>query len=164
MPLVLLCWPTRSEADVGDMAVEAEPSRQYSVKMCCRETDDSNGAVSQNGVCHGSAYEAKVCNWIHPCGKKTAANDIHRGLLNVYGDQTVDFSTVRRWLVRFSSGDSDVKDRPRSGRPCAAVTPRNEERLDQQTRANWRITTRKLCTELNIGFSALETLEATYLL
>ena len=27
-------------------------------------------------------------------------------LLNVYGDQTVDVSTVRQWVVHFSSGDS----------------------------------------------------------
>jgi hypothetical protein len=40
-----------SEADVGgDMAVEVEPSRHYSVKFCCRATDDSRGAVRQNGV------------------------------------------------------------------------------------------------------------------
>ena len=31
----------------------------------------------------------------------------------------------------FSSGDSSVKDEPRSGWPCTAVTPRNEVRLDQ---------------------------------
>jgi len=55
--------------------------------------------------------------------EKIAPYDIHRCLLNVYGDQTVDVSTVRRWVVRFSSGDSDVKDKPRSGRPCTAVTP-----------------------------------------
>ena len=62
--------------------------------------------------------------------EKIAPNDIHRRLLNVYGDQTVDVITVRRWMARFSSGDSDVKDKPRSGWPCTAVTPRNEERLD----------------------------------
>jgi len=78
--------------------------------------------------------------------KKTAPNDIHRRLLNVYGDQTVDVSTVRRWVARFCSGDSDVKDKPRSGRPCTAVTPRNEERLDQLIRADRRITTRELGT------------------
>ena len=44
-PRVLLCWPTKSEADVGDMAVEVEPSRQYSIKFCCRVTDDNRGAV-----------------------------------------------------------------------------------------------------------------------
>jgi hypothetical protein len=70
----------------------------------------------------------------------------------------VDVSTVRRWVARFSSDDSHVKDKPRSGRSCTAVTPRNEERLDQLIRANRRITTRELCTELNIGFSALETM------
>jgi len=79
--------------------------------------------------------------------------------MNVYGDQTADVSTVRRWVARFSSGDSDVKDKPRSGRKCTAVTPRNEERLYQLIRANQRITARQLCTELNIGFSALKTLE-----
>jgi len=48
---------------------------------------------------------------------KNAPNDIHRHLLNVYGDQTVVVSTVRWWVSRFSSGDSDVQDKPRSGRP-----------------------------------------------
>jgi hypothetical protein len=40
---ILLCWPTTSEADVDDMAVEVEPSRQYSVKFGCRAPDDSRG-------------------------------------------------------------------------------------------------------------------------
>ena len=45
MPPILLCWPMTSEVDVGGMAVEVEPSRQYSVKFCCCATDDSRGAV-----------------------------------------------------------------------------------------------------------------------
>jgi len=45
MAPILLHWPTTSEADVGDMAVEVEPSRQYYVKFCCHATDDSRGAV-----------------------------------------------------------------------------------------------------------------------
>jgi len=45
MPPILLCWPTTSEVDVGDMAVEVEPSHQYSVIFCCHATDDSGGAV-----------------------------------------------------------------------------------------------------------------------
>ena len=70
MPPILLCWSTTSEADVDGMAVEVEPSRQYSVKFCCRATDDSRGAVRQNGVWHWSTFEAEVCNWIPPCGEK----------------------------------------------------------------------------------------------
>jgi hypothetical protein len=69
MPPILLCWPTTSKVDVGHMAVEVEPSRQYSVKFCCRATDGSRGAVWQNGIWNGGAHEAKVCTWIPPCGK-----------------------------------------------------------------------------------------------
>jgi len=29
MTPIILCWPTTSEADVGNVAVEVEPSRQY---------------------------------------------------------------------------------------------------------------------------------------
>ena len=53
-----------------------------------------------------------------------------------------------------------MKDKPRSGRPCTAVAPRNEECLNQLIRANRRIMTRELCTELNISFNALEMMVA----
>ena len=49
--------------------------------------------------------------------KKNAPSDIHWHLLNICGDQTVDLSTVRWWVVRFSSDDSDVKDKPCSAQP-----------------------------------------------
>ena len=45
MPPVLLCWPTMSEANVGGMAVGAEPLHQYFIAFCCCVTDDSRGAV-----------------------------------------------------------------------------------------------------------------------
>jgi len=83
-----------------------------------------------------------VIEFLH--AEKIAPNDIHQRLLNVYGDQTVDVSTVRRWAACFSSGESDVKDEPCSGRPCTAVTQQNEGRLDQLIRTNQRITTREL--------------------
>jgi len=38
--------------------------------------------------------------------EKTAPMDIHQHLPNVSGDQRVDMSTVRCWVVHFSSGDS----------------------------------------------------------
>ena len=33
--------------------------------------------------------------------------DIHGHLLNICRDQTVDVSTVKQWVVYFSSGNSD---------------------------------------------------------
>jgi len=44
--------------------------------------------------------------------EKMAPSDIHQCLTDVSGDQPVDVSTVRRWMVPFSNGDSDVKDKP----------------------------------------------------
>jgi len=45
-----------------------------------------------------------VIGFLHE--EKMAPSDIYQRLLNVYGDQTADVSTVRQWMVRFSSGDS----------------------------------------------------------
>ena len=72
VPPILLCWPTVSEVDIGVMAVEVEPSRQYSVPCCCYATDGSRGAMWQNSISHGSADEAKVWDWIPPYGKNCA--------------------------------------------------------------------------------------------
>jgi len=76
-------------------------------------------------------------------------------LADVSGGQTVNVSTVRR-MVRFGCGDSNVKDKPRSGQLCTAVTLQNEEHLYQLIHANQQIMTRELCRELNISFSVLE--------
>jgi hypothetical protein len=94
---ILLCWPMTSEADVGVIAVEVEHSRQYSDKFCCRAIDGRRGAVWQNGVWHGGAYESKGGNWIAPCWKNCTQSTTFIDVLNVYGDRTVDVSTV--WLV-----------------------------------------------------------------
>ena len=99
MPPILLCWPTTSEANAGGMAVHTESSHQYSITCRCHVTDGSRGVVWHNGAWHGSAYEAKVRHWIPPRGKM-APIDIHQHLLNIYGDQKVDESTVRDgWSV-----------------------------------------------------------------
>lgn len=42
---ILLYWPRKPEADTGGMAVEVEPSHQYSMTCYCRVTDGSRGAL-----------------------------------------------------------------------------------------------------------------------
>ena len=44
-PPIVLHWIMTSEAGVSGMAVEVEPSQQYSIKFCHRITDGSRGAV-----------------------------------------------------------------------------------------------------------------------
>lgn len=48
--------------------------------------------------------------------KKSAA-EAHRLLQEAYGEGYVDDSSVRGWFRRFKSGDFDVEDKERSGRP-----------------------------------------------
>jgi len=75
----------------------------------------------------------------------------------------VDVSTERLWVVRFSSGKSNMKDKPHSGWQCTAVTPPNEERLYQLIHVTQETTTVvwELRAGLNIIFNALETMVAT---
>ena len=40
--------------------------------------------------------------------EKIAPTDICQFLLNIYGDQTVNVSTVRQQVLCFNSGDSDI--------------------------------------------------------
>ena len=42
---ILLCWSMMSEVDVGDMAVEVEPSHQYPTPCGSHMTDGSRGAL-----------------------------------------------------------------------------------------------------------------------
>jgi len=62
---VWLCWLTTSEAD-GGMAAEVEQSHQYSITFCCCVTDGSRGTIWQNGIWHGSVYEAEAWNPVPP--------------------------------------------------------------------------------------------------
>jgi len=87
MPPMLLCWLLMSEVGVGGMAVEGEPSHQYPDAFCCCMTDGSRGAFWQNGVWHGSVYEAKVWNWTPLGGKICTYWHSSKFLLSVYGNQ-----------------------------------------------------------------------------
>ena len=50
-----------------------------------------------------------VTEFLH--AEKMATIDPHQ-MLNVYGDQTVDVSTVMQWVLHFSSGDSSRGSHP----------------------------------------------------
>ena len=78
------------------------------------------------------------------------------------------FTETKQWMLAQWGGGWRVsvlgqrqKDTPRSGQTRTAVTPWNEEHLNQLIHANWQITTRELCTELSIGFNVFETMVPT---
>ena len=78
-------------------------------------TDGSRGVVDKMASdmevhIQSNGVSLKSAMW-----KKMVPTDIHQCLLNVCGEQTVDVSTVRCWVVCFSSDNCD------SGSACASV-------------------------------------------
>jgi len=77
-----------SEADVSGMAVEVEPSHQYSIMFCCCVTAEGQSDRMVH-IKQGSGIE-----FLHV--EKMAPIDTYWCLLNIYGDQTMDVSTVKQ--------------------------------------------------------------------
>ena len=96
-----------SELGVGGMAVEVEPSHQYSVILLPCDRWQQRGSLTKWKRGWSKGVSLNSSTW-----KKVTAIDVHQCLLNVYGDHIVDVSTVRQWVVRFSTGDSDSGSPP----------------------------------------------------
>ena len=62
--------------------------------------------------------------------EKVIPVDIHKRLKNVYGDSTMNVSTVRHWAMHFKSRETDINDKSQSGLPATAVTPENQSWVD----------------------------------
>ena len=52
---------------------------------------------------------------------KDSNRNIHNDLVEVCGDQTLAYSTVRIWAQLFREGRDSIEDEPRTGRPKSAT-------------------------------------------
>ena len=50
-------------------------------------------------------------------------NESHSKFINVYGDSSPSFPTIKKWAAEFKCGRTGLKDDPRNGRPKSATTP-----------------------------------------
>ncbi|XP_055309127.1 centrosomal protein of 290 kDa-like [Sitodiplosis mosellana] len=78
--------------------------------------------------------------------KKTAA-EAHRMLSDTYGEQAPSERSCREWFHRFKSGDFDMKDKERSGRPEAIEDVDLQALLDEDPTQ----TQKELALQLNVG-------------
>ena len=136
MPPTLLYGPTVSEVDNSGMAVEVEPSRQYPI-ICCYHMTDGSWRGSLTKWCL-----TWKCLW----NKRVSLNSCMRNKLHPLTSidacwMFMETKQWTQWVVHFSSGDSDMKDKPHFGQLCTAVTPQNEEHLNQFICKNWHIGT-----------------------
>ena len=74
----------------------------------------------------------------------------------MYGDGVIDYSTVTRWVKRMNDeqkepAQSDLRDRPRSGRPSSVHSSANIDQADASIKENRRITIKELTELLKVS-------------
>ncbi|EZA49217.1 Histone-lysine N-methyltransferase SETMAR [Ooceraea biroi] len=76
----------------------------------------------------------------------------HKKLSDVYGEDALKLRQCQNWFTKFRSGDFNVKDAPRSGRPIEI----DDDKLKALIDSNRRLTTREIAENLNISKSSVE--------
>jgi hypothetical protein len=92
--------------------------------------DDSFSAVSKC-IKQRAVIEFLTREYETPTG-------IHRRLLTFFGEDTVDISTVRRWVIksRDSDGNLDLHNQSLSGRPVTATHDLNWQQFNELIEEN----------------------------
>jgi len=65
--------------------------------------------------------------------------EIHSKFLQVCGDSSPSFSTIKKWAAKFKCGRTSIEDDTREGRPKSATTPEISEQVHGMVLDDWRI-------------------------
>jgi transposase len=101
-------------------------------------------AYADVGFCQKAVIEFLITEGIAP-------KAISERLRTVYGDNALSYATVKRWVVHFNSGNKEITDKPRSGRPVSAATAENKAHVDALIRADRRITLQNIMEDIGIA-------------
>jgi len=78
----------------------------------------------------------------------------HRPLQAVYGENTVNRTTVNRWVIKFREcepGRDDIVDQPCSGRPVSVTDDKHQKQVDELTKHDHRITQKQTASRLGMS-------------
>ncbi|GBL83933.1 hypothetical protein AVEN_100826-1 [Araneus ventricosus] len=70
--------------------------------------------------------------------------EIHRQLVEIYGENVMTDGMVRKWVRQFNDGRTNVHDEARSGLP-SVVSDGLDAKVNERIRENSRFTIRMLC-------------------
>ena len=88
---------------------------------------------------------------------KTATETL-KMLRDVYGDFSMSRTRVFEWHKRFVEGRKDVKDDPKSGRPCTSTADTNIEKVRQLVRSDRRLTIRVIANKVGMNKETVRTI------
>ena len=80
--------------------------------------------------------------------------EIHRRLQAVYGENTVNRTTVNLWAIKFREcepGPTDIVDQSRSGRPVSMTDDRHQKQVDELIKRDSRITQKQIASRLGMS-------------
>ena len=80
--------------------------------------------------------------------------EIHRRLQAVYGEDTVNRTTVNRWASKFREcepGRANIVDQPRSGRPVSVTDDKHKKQIDELIKYDRRITHKQIAGRLGMS-------------
>ncbi|GBN93450.1 hypothetical protein AVEN_182407-1 [Araneus ventricosus] len=95
--------------------------------------------------------------------KKVKPAEIHRQLVEIYGENVMTDGMVRKWVRQFNDGRTNVHDEARSGRP-SVINDGLVAKVDEKIRENRRFTIRTLFDEFpQISKAVLHKIVTNYL-
>ena len=80
--------------------------------------------------------------------------EIHRHLQAVYGENTVNRTTVNRWSIKFREcepGCANIVDQPHSGRPVSMTDDKHQEQVDELIKHDCHITQKQRAGRLGMS-------------
>jgi len=78
-------------------------------------------------------------------------NEIHCKFVNVYGDSSPSFSTIKKWAAEFKRGRTSLEDDPREGGPKSATTPEIIEQVHYMVLDDRRMKVREIAETIGIS-------------
>jgi histone-lysine N-methyltransferase SETMAR len=83
-------------------------------------------------------------------------NEIHSKFIDVYGDSSPSFSTIKKWAAEFKHGRTSLEDNPREERPKSATTPEIIEQVHDMVLDDQRIKVREIAETIGISKGSVE--------
>ena len=86
--------------------------------------------------------------------EKVTTAGIHRRLQAVYGEDTVNRTTVNRWAIKFREcelGRANIVDQPRNGRPVAMTDDKHQKQVDELIKHDRHITQKQIAGRLGMS-------------